>query len=68
MKVLFTFGGMPHYLCSLLNKLQQKGVEVVVVVPRKGNAIIGAGVKMVDGGEFKRIESPEKVMYWGKVA
>ena len=68
MKVLFTFDGMPHYLCSLHNKLQQKGVEVVVVTPRKGNAIIGAGVKMVDGGEFKRIESPEKVMYWGKVA
>ena len=68
MKVLFTFGGMPHYLCSLLNKIMQKGIDVVVVTPRKGNAIIGAGVKMVDGGEFKRIESPEKVMYWGKVA
>ncbi len=67
MKVLFTFGGVPHYLCTLLNKLQQKGVTVTVVTPRKGNVSIGAGVKMVDGGEFKRIEAHEKVMRWGKV-
>lgn len=67
MKVLFTFGGIPHYLSALLNRLKQKGIDVTVVIPRKGNAIIGAGVKMVDEGEFKRIELPEKKMYWGKV-
>ena len=67
MKVLFTFGGMPHYLCALLNKIQKKGVDITVVTPRKGNAIIGAGVKMVDGGEFTTIETHEKEMRWKKV-
>ena len=68
MKVLFTFGGTPHYLCSLLDKLQHKGLELVVVTPQRGNSIIGAGVKMVDGGSFRRIATHEKVMLWGKVA
>ena len=27
MKVLYTFGGMPHYLNAMLNKLHNKGVE-----------------------------------------
>ena len=47
MKVLYTFGGMPHYLNAMLNKLHEKGVEVTVVTPQKGNATIGKGVKMV---------------------
>ena len=38
MKVLYTFGGMPHYLNAMLNKLHEKGVEVTVVTPQKGNA------------------------------
>ena len=28
MKVLYTFGGMPHYLNAMLNKLHNKGVEI----------------------------------------
>ena len=36
MKVLFTFGGMPHYLSAMLDKLQNQGVEVIVVTPEKG--------------------------------
>lgn len=35
MKVLYTFGGMPHYLNAMLNKLHEKGVEVTVVTPQK---------------------------------
>ena len=31
MKVLFTFGGIPHYLNAMLNRLQAKGVEITVV-------------------------------------
>lgn len=66
MKVLFTFGGIPHYLDALLNKLQEKGLEITVVIPEKGNAIIGKGVKMVSGGQYKRIYTPEKKGWYGK--
>lgn len=68
MKVLFTFGGMPHYLSAMLSKLQNKGVDLTVITPQQGNAIIGKGVKMVEGGSFKRLYSPEKKMFYGKVA
>ena len=40
MKVLYTFGGMPHYLNAMLNKLHNKGVEITVITPQKGNATI----------------------------
>lgn len=68
MKVLFTFGGMPHYLNAMLNKLVAKGVEIVVVNPQKGNTTIGKGVKMVDGGKFKQRATLEKKMFYGKSA
>ena len=66
MKVLFTFGGIPHYLSSMLNKLCEKGVEIVVVTPQKGNATIGKGVKMVEGGMYKHLTALEKKMFYGK--
>lgn len=66
MKVLFTFGGIPHYLSAMLNKLQAKGVEIVVVSPQKGNATIGKGVKMVEGGTYKHLTTQEKKMFYGK--
>lgn len=68
MKVLYTFGGMPHYLNAMLNKLQAKGVDIVVITPQKGNASIGKGVKMVESGSYKRLTSPEKKMFYGKTA
>lgn len=68
MKVLFTFGGIPHYLSALLDKIQANGVEVTVVTPQKGNATIGKGVKMVEGGNYKQIMTREKKMYYGKSA
>lgn len=68
MKVLFTFGGIPHYLSALLNRLQANGVEVTVVTPQEGNATIGKGVKMVEGGNYKQIMTREKKMYYGKSA
>ena len=68
MKVLYTFGGMPHYLNAMLNKLQAKGVDIVVVTPQKGNANIGKGVKMVESGSYKHLTSPEKKMFYGKTA
>jgi hypothetical protein len=60
MKVLYTFGGIPHYLDAMLNKLHNKGVEIVVVTPQKGNATIGKGVKMVEGGSYKHLTAIEK--------
>ena len=68
MKVLFTFGGIPHYLNAMLNKLHEKGVEITVVTPQKGNATIGKGVKMVESGTYKHLTTPEKKMFYGKTA
>ena len=68
MKVLYTFGGIPHYLDAMLNKLHNKGVEIVVVTPQKGNATIGKGVKMVEGGSYKHLTAIEKKMFYGKMA
>lgn len=66
MKVLFTFGGIPHYLNAMLNKLQAKGVDITVVSPQKGNTTIGKGVKMVEGGSYKHLTTLEKKMFYGK--
>lgn len=66
MKVLFTFGGMPHYLNAMLEKLQTKGADITVVSPRKGNATIGKGVKMVEEGAYRHLNTQEKKMYYGK--
>lgn len=68
MKVLFTFGGIPHYLNALLNKLHEKGVEITVVTPQKGNATIGKGVKMAEAGTYKHLTASEKKMPYGKSA
>ena len=66
MKVLFTFGGMPHYLNAMLNKLQQKGADITAVTPQQGNATIGEGVKMVEGGTYRHLTTPEKKAFYGK--
>lgn len=66
MKVLFTFGGMPHYLNAMLEKLQTKGADITVVSPQKGNATIGKGVKMVEEGAYRHLNTQEKKMYYGK--
>lgn len=66
MKVLFTFGGMPHYLNAMLEKLQTKGANITVVSPQKGNATIGKGVKMVEEGAYRHLNTQEKKMYYGK--
>ncbi|WP_290381655.1 glycosyltransferase family 4 protein [Bacteroides acidifaciens] len=66
MKVLFTFGGIPHYLNAMLNKIQAKGADITVVSPRKGNTTIGKGVKMVEGGTYKHLTTLEKKAFYGK--
>lgn len=66
MKVLFTFGGIPHYLNALLNKIQAKDIEITVVSPQKGNTTIGKGVKMVESGAYRHLMTPEKKAFYGK--
>ena len=57
---------MPHYLNAMLEKLQAKGADITVVSPRKGNATIGKGVKMVEEGAYRHLNTQEKKMYYGK--
>ena len=57
---------MPHYLNAMLEKLQTKGADITVVSPRKGNATIGKGVKMVEEGAYRHLNTQEKKMYYGK--
>lgn len=66
MKVLFTFGGIPHYLKAMLNRIQEKGVDVTTVIPLQKSSTIGAGVKMVEGGGFKSLPTEEKKSLMGK--
>ncbi|MDP4267839.1 MAG: glycosyltransferase [Bacteroidota bacterium] len=68
MKVLFTFGGLPHYLIPLLNKINAtEGFEVVVVIPKGQSKTIGKGVKQDNKGiEFKVIHTDEYITYYRK--
>ena len=66
MKVLFTFGGMPHYRNALLANLRTKAADITVARPQKGNAPIGRGVKMVEEGAYRPLNTQEKKMYYGK--
>ena len=68
MKILFTFGGLPHYHNSLLNRLNQiEGQQIVVIVPKAGGKTIGSGVhQSLDGIEFKVYFLEEYRTFWGK--
>ena len=68
MKVLFTFGGLPHYLVAQLNKLnEQENIEVVVIVPSSKSKTIGDGVKQSDEGiHFRVIYLNEKNTFYKK--
>jgi len=47
MKILFTFGGIPHYLNSLLTTLNSlPDVQIEVVIPNSNGKSIGKGVKL----------------------
>ncbi len=65
MKILFTFGGMPHYLNALLRKIQQKdGIEVCVVIPESNGKSIGKGVKQVeDANDIKTFKLTEYITF-----
>ena len=68
MKVLFTFGGLPHYYNAILNKLNNvDGLEIHVVVPETNFNTIGKGVYQTQEGIKFRLHSlPEYKTYYGK--
>ena len=69
MKILFTFGGLPHYYNLVLNKLnREEGNEVIVIVPDKSSNTVGQGVHQTDEGvEFKVYKLKEYRPWYGKV-
>lgn len=68
MKVLFMFGGLPHYYNLVLNRLNQvKGLEVMVVAPANKGKNVGAGVHQTQEGiEFKVFFLEEYQTLYGK--
>ena len=69
MKVIFTFGGLPHYLINILNRLNRlPGYEVKVVVPSSKGKTLGKGVhESTDDIEFGVIRLEEARAWYGKV-
>ncbi len=68
MKVLFTFGGLPHYYNYVLNQLNRlEGINVTVVVPVLKSKTMGEGVHEDNQGiEFKLIELEEYKTFYKK--
>jgi glycosyltransferase involved in cell wall biosynthesis len=68
MKVLFLFGGLPHYYNAILNRLNEvKNLDIVVAVPENKSEVIGKGVKQTNKGiTFKLIYTNESTAYYGK--
>lgn len=69
MKVLFTFGGLPHYYNSILNRLNRiEGLNIVVVYPKNKSKILGKNVhQKTDDIEFKLVQLEEHKTYYGKL-
>jgi glycosyltransferase involved in cell wall biosynthesis len=68
MKVLFTFGGLPHYYNYVLSKLSKvEGLEIIVLIPQTKSETIGKGVfQTTEGVDFKIIETKEYKTWYGK--
>ena len=68
MKVVFLFGGLPHYLNKVLNKINaEPDIEVVVIVPKGSSLTFGSGVHQSEVGiDFKVIRLVESNAWYGK--
>ncbi|WP_448530175.1 glycosyltransferase family 4 protein [Raineya sp.] len=64
MKVVFIFGGIPHYLEDFLNKLNEtENLEVAVILPESKSSTIGSGVLEVkNNAKFKKIYAKEGLL------
>lgn len=70
MKIVFTFGGLPHYYNLVLNKLNSlEGSDIIVVVPDKSAGAIGKAVHQTERGiEFKLYRLKEYKAWYGKLS
>ena len=70
MKVLFTMGGVSHYIAPLFDAIARKGIEVVVLIPEsQKKTIIGKGVKLVEQKSLFSVRKSEHRKKWyGKLA
>ena len=68
MKVLFVFGGIPHYYNKILNKLnKEKDLNISVLIPAKDSNVIGKGVYQTNIGiEFSLFQLQEYQTIFGK--
>ena len=68
MKVVFLFGGLPHYYNLILNKLNRiDGLVIAVIVPAEKSETIGAGVhESSEGIDFDVHRLKEYKTFYGK--
>jgi glycosyltransferase involved in cell wall biosynthesis len=68
MKVLFVFGGLPHYFNKVMNRINaHPGIEVSVIAPREKSATVGEGVYETEtGADFKILRLQEYKTWYGK--
>ena len=68
MRVLFIFGGLPHYYNFVLNKLNEiNHIETHVLVPQKKSEIIGEGVFQSESDiKFNLYKLPERKVWYGR--
>lgn len=69
MKVLFTFGGLPHYYNYVLSKLNDvKDLSIYVITPESKGETLGKGVfQSTKGINFNLIKTTEYKSWYGKV-
>jgi glycosyltransferase involved in cell wall biosynthesis len=69
MKIIFTFGGLPHYYNYVLNRLNNlPSTEVKVIIPAKKSKSLGKGVHESDSEiTFGVIPLEEEKAWYGKL-
>ena len=67
MKVLFLFGGLPHYYNAILNRLNSiENLDILVVVPAEKGKTLGSGVFETEQNiHFKKFRLEEKPGFGG---
>lgn len=68
LKVVFVFGGLPHYYNLILNELNdQPGVDITVFYPDQTQGSLGKGVYQENKSiRFKTVSLLEGKDFWGK--
>ncbi|MCU0354273.1 MAG: hypothetical protein MUD08_11135, partial [Cytophagales bacterium] len=66
MKVMFLFGGLPHYYNAILNRLNEiPNLEVQVVVPAEKGKTLGSGVFETEQNvRFQKFRLEEYTPLW----